>query len=303
MKVAKLALCLLVVGVFALIVRATAPFVTPVQAQTACSSGTVNTQFRQSAAAETPWVHGAVFAPAQNSFIDVNCFMTASNGTVSLLSTGRITATVVTPQGQTVNLTQSSWGNTLRDYRLTQAGTYTFRCANSANSCADSDTFTVAATAQVTPTPAAQVTPTPAAQVTPTPAATVSTCNSISIDGNKTPTVGTRIQFRCNGPSNATSYFFAYRRSTSEGMQPLAVASGNLSAELEVSPFLQVQCNPCIGTTCATATNVNAQCTYTKDQSVSPTPGAGSVADLNKDGKVDINDYKLFLEEYLKFVQ
>ncbi len=293
----------LVLGLFVMVVGALWSVLGPVpqaKAQTACSEAPVNVQFRQYTGTETSWLEGAGFAPVVNSAIDVNCF--SRNGG-SLLTGGKLTATR-TYGGVTTNISVSTWAREIRNYRITLPGVYTFTCRNTAGSCTNSDTFTVIGPSpspivNPSPTPSPALSPTPS----PTPATVVSTCNSITVDGGVTPTVGQKIKFRCNGPSNAGTHFFSYRRSNTEGLVQLPTAAGNLSTEIEVSPFMQVQCNPCIGTTCATADNVNQNCTYTFNQPVTPSPAAGSKADLNKDGKVDILDYQIFLEEYLKFAK
>lgn len=95
----------------------------------------VNTQFRRSGRGDTPWFSGKDFKDlTSGETIDVNCF--AKTGT-ALLPGAKII--VKKPLG-----TETFAGAELRDYRLSQKGTYWFTCTSeTVNSCSDSDQLVV----------------------------------------------------------------------------------------------------------------------------------------------------------------
>lgn len=265
------------------------------QAQASCSVAPVNVQFRRYTGTDTAWVEGSAMTVQVGDVIDVNCF--AQSG-AQLLSGGQITATRAY-QGQTSAVTLNGTGTQIRQYTLAQPGTYTFSCSNSNNTCANTDTLTVTGVTTATspsPSPSASA----QASASPTTSGVTSSCVDLTVADAACPVPGQSIRFRCQGSADADYFFFAYRRSPNEGMQELSRGTSNLSEPLEWSPFLQVQCNPCIGTTCASSESVNANCTVSYP---SATSGGSSRADINRDGKVDIDDYREFLLDYLEAIK
>ncbi|HEX7018085.1 MAG TPA: hypothetical protein VF209_04230 [Patescibacteria group bacterium] len=118
-----------------------------------CNQAPVNTQFRKYTGQDTPWVDGGSLQVKVGEAIDINCF--AKNGS-ALLSGGRLTGKVVL-NGRTTAL-QLPAAPEMRNFRITQGGTYTITCSNS-NSCSNTDSFTV--TAVMTPSPSPTVSPSP----------------------------------------------------------------------------------------------------------------------------------------------
>lgn len=110
-----------------------------------CSEAPVNVQYRKWTGADTPWVAGNQVNVKVGEYIEVNCF--SKNG-AQLLTNGNLTGTV-TAGGQTQPVAlpnpDPDGGAQIRKLQITKAGKYTFTCRNSANTCSDSDQFTVAA--------------------------------------------------------------------------------------------------------------------------------------------------------------
>ncbi len=240
--------------------------------------------------------------------IDVNCF--AQSG-ASLLGSGTITATR-TYQGQTSEflLSSSLFVNNsrtqIRNLTFSLPGTYTFSCRNSSNTCNNQDQVTVAGTMPASPSPSPSVavspspSPLPSAVASTPPSNTGVSCVDLTIADAYCPVPGQSVRFRCQGQPGADYYFFAYRRSPNSQFVELSRGSEPISAPLDVSEWTQVQCNACIGTTCSSSESVNQNCTVSIP---STTTGGISPADINRDGNVDINDYRDFLRAYLEWVQ
>lgn len=126
-----------------------------------CSESPVNVQFRIWTGQDTPWIDGKDVKLKAGEFVEVNCF--AKNGS-ALLQNPRMSATLtVNNTTEAVTLPNPNAAE-VRKFAVAKAGVYTFTCKNAANTCSDSDKFTVTAdTARPTPTPSATPAVTPSA--------------------------------------------------------------------------------------------------------------------------------------------
>jgi hypothetical protein len=276
------------------------------QAQTSCSEGVVNLQVRKTTGTETPWLEGSAVTATQGERIDLNCF---SRSGAQLLTGGQITGTV-SYQGQNTTVTVPAYNGTrnqARNLLLSSPGTYNFICRNSSGSCTSSDSVLAAPLPGATPSPLPSPTPSvvPSPVPTPTPNVPVtSSCLSMSVVGGTSVKPGAQVRFQCNGSGTPSYYFFSYRQDPNKPLELMSEGPDKFSNTVTVGDYLHVQCNPCIGTTCASAQSVNSNCNFeyrAPGSTPSPTPSpspANSPADLNKDGKVDINDYQLFVQYY-----
>lgn len=139
-----------------------------------CSEAPVDTQFRKYTGQDTPWVGGAGFAIKVGEAIDVTCF--SRNGS-ALLSGGRLTGSVVL-NGINKALSLPA-APEAKNFKITQAGTYSFTCSNSSG-CSNTDSFTVAPSTSPSPS----VSPSPTLPVIPGPSAPPCTTYKLS-DLNK----------------------------------------------------------------------------------------------------------------------
>ena len=125
-----------------------------------CASAPVDVQFRKYDASDsTPWVSGSSLTNLKvGDSVDVNCF---SNAGSSLLPSGTFSVTL---NGTAYTLPASVFrGNQqIRNWEITQPGTYRFTCSNTA-SCSNTDQITVTGTATATPSPS----PSPSASPDP----------------------------------------------------------------------------------------------------------------------------------------
>lgn len=109
-----------------------------------CSEDPVNVQFRVWTGQDTPWIDGKDIKLKTGEFVEVNCF--AKNGS-ALLQNPRMSATLtVNNTTEAVTLPNPN-APEVRKFAVTKAGVYTFTCKNAANTCSNTDKFTVTAAA------------------------------------------------------------------------------------------------------------------------------------------------------------
>ena len=122
------------------------------QAAASCPHGVVDVQYRlHNATQDLPWKSGSALGTVTTGTnIDVNCF---SNSGSSLLPNGVISAK---RNGQAFSIPASAFSGTtqIRNFRLTEPGTYVFSCSNG-SSCSNSDTLSVTGSSLSTPPPTA----------------------------------------------------------------------------------------------------------------------------------------------------
>lgn len=247
-----------------------------------CSEAPVDTQFRMYVAGQNnPWVGGAGFAPKVGESIDVNCF--AKNGS-ALLSQAKITATVTPPGGSTKTYpipAASNKGAYLTNLKLTEAGTYKFTCANTSNTCTNTDEFTVAGTAAALPSPTLQM-----------------SCQNSKIAGTATWTSGAAItELQIDDDNNWTNGYWkktlgsgAVTSSFPDGFTPSG-RSGTLEIKANTQYWLRL----------ASSSAFSETSTFTSNACNTTGSGAATgISDLNKNGKADPDDYRLFLEDFRK---
>lgn len=133
--VASLALFIMSIGLVAVMALSQQSQDVRQQAYGSCGQAPINTQFRKNASATTPWIDGNVLNPTTGDRVDVNCF--AQNG-AALLTNGQITGT---RNGQPLGTLPGPDGRQVRNYVITQPGTYVFTCTDGA-ACSNADSFT-----------------------------------------------------------------------------------------------------------------------------------------------------------------
>lgn len=84
----------------------------------------------------------------------------------------------------------------------------------------------------------------------------------------------TSVYFRCEGSAGSNYYFFSSRTSNTAALAELGRGASATSSAVRIADlnYLHVQCNPCVGTECATAANVNENCNFEFTRGASPSP-------------------------------
>ncbi len=137
---------------------------------------------------------------------------------------------------------------------------------NVVNNC----TFNYRAPASPTPSP----TPIPS----PSPVAATPECLGLNTQAAPGQNSTTNYTFTCQGAVGTNYNFFAYRTSPNSGFQLLAQGvSSTATLNIPSSSYLQVQCNPCINSTCSSSQSVTNNCTYTRLAPVAMSPSPSPV--------------------------
>ncbi len=85
---------------------------------------------------------------------------------------------------------------------------------------------------------------------------------------------GQEYRYRCVPGAGvpADYYFFTARSNTTGPLNLIYQGTSDLTFPIMTTDYLHVQCNPCVGTTCASAQNVNSSCNFEYTKTVTPGP-------------------------------
>lgn len=88
---------------------------------------------------------------------------------------------------------------------------------------------------------------------------------------NQTPASG-NVRFRCVGAPGSNYYFFTARSNQTGPLNLIYQGDSSMTFPIAITDYLHVQCNPCIGTSCASAENVNTSCNFEYTRQIPPGP-------------------------------